>query len=244
MSSISEKQNETSLKWIQFPYLENGDLLQLKTKVTEIGSTKFNNELTLYWIKTEKTIFQPQSSGRLSDKGTINSVPVSYVHKKNKLNVSGDFDVLHCFEKNPDFEVGESVVLNVDEKFRKENSTWHTAADIIHYIISSHFPNLCRNEVQSYPFDAFVNYRSNTGFYPDEKEIIKVFNQKFEELLKDDVKIDLVKEESVRKIVILDKKQECWGTHVPSLKDLGQVVLKQVINEGYKLRINFHVGDQ
>jgi Ser-tRNA(Ala) deacylase AlaX len=86
-------------------YQDYPDLEVHPAHVTLVGQSEYRGK-NYHWIQLDETIFHPHGGGQLSDKGTIDGIPVPYVHKEKMSSDWNDFEVRHCFDESQVFQVG------------------------------------------------------------------------------------------------------------------------------------------
>lgn len=196
------------------------------------------------WIRLNQTIFHPHGGGQLSDKGTINGLPVVYVNKEHFPNRPfNEIEIQHCFAEDIPFEVGEEVALEVEKETREANSKWHTAAHVVDYLVVKAFPQLTGHSGQCYPGDAFMKFDKTLANVPTEDGARKINRLKKEECpTEEEVKkaikegifkvcalpLEVVYNEGVRKLKIGDHPINCGGTHVHQLTEIGKLEISTV----------------
>lgn len=229
----------TGSQLVRLLYLEMPELSACSAKITQIGSGTFGKN-TYQWIKLDKTIFHPQGGGQLSDMGTINGLPVVYVHKE-KINGVQEIEVLHCFDQPISFHQNQDVNLEVDMKNRYKNSVWHTGAHVLDYLVTKYFPNLKGDSGQCYPDNAFMKFTTNDGKYPTKETLKKAVEEGFKAALSS-FNLNVVENEGVRCISINNHDIPCGGTHIHDVeKEMGTLIVKNVTWEKkeQKLRVSY-----
>lgn len=98
-------------------------LLELKAKVLHIEKAKIN-EKEVWAVITDKTIAYPTSGGQLHDIGMIDNIKFNDAVKYQSY-------IVHCLEKKPNFKVGDTVTIQVDEDWRRQLAAHHTATHVI-----------------------------------------------------------------------------------------------------------------
>lgn len=221
-------------------YQTEPDLYVCKATVTDVGTTTIKGT-EYFWIRLNETIFHPHGGGQLSDKGTINGMPVVFVNK-NKLekNDHNLIEIEHCFKNNPELKVGDEVQLKVDEGNRYDNSLWHTAAHVIDYAVVMAFPNLEGYSGQCYPNRSFMKFVLKSGDWPEKSDVKQKVNASIEEITKLPLKIVVV--DGIRKLAIGDHHIPCGGTHIHSLGEITSCsVYKVTLEKRTYLKVSFKV---
>src|SRR3989338_1720869 len=202
-------------------YLHHDEMFETSATVVEVGTAQIKQK-TYYWIRLDQTIFYPQGGGQLSDIGTINDVPVDYVHRVNS-GVRDIFQITHCFEKPIDFAVGSKVVLKVDAANRLLNSRWHTAAHVIGHIIETTFAQFKPFGGECFPGQAHMKFRSEVDQFPSIGEVQDAVKEGYARLLQENPPIRICSESMTRELVIGKfTPVGCGGTHVYSIKEIGK----------------------
>lgn len=239
LEGMAQRTFHTEARISKTLYMDHPKLLRCSAIVAELGSSSIKGR-TFYWVKLDRTIFHPQGGGQLSDKGTMDTTSVDYVHKEVIGNFN-DIEVLHCFNNPVHFSPGQTVHLEVDAQNRHLNSRWHTAAHVLDFLVVKNFPHLKGDSGQCYPENAFMKFVSTNGNYPKKDELQQVIERGFSALLAESVKLTMIYEEGIRKLMIADHAIPCGGTHVSSLSELGALRVKNATLEKKeaKLRISY-----
>lgn len=98
-------------------YYSDEMLTQATARVLEVRPYEGNFAVIL-----DRTLFFPESGGQLSDKGTINGVPLMHVAEEHE-------QILHIIDHSLD--VGETVLLKLDTLSRIDHSQQHTGEHIL-----------------------------------------------------------------------------------------------------------------
>ncbi|MDP3734393.1 MAG: alanyl-tRNA editing protein [Nanoarchaeota archaeon] len=105
-------------------FWQNPYLTECKAKVVSIAGNK---------VKLDQTIFFAFSGGQESDHGTIGGINViSAVKQGDKESI---LDIEYELEKEPDFKVGDEVVVKINGERREKLRKIHSAAHIVYYFV-------------------------------------------------------------------------------------------------------------
>lgn len=208
-------------------YMEQTDLLTYRALITKVGHSEIDKKRQ-YWVQLNETIFHPKGGGQPCDEGTINSIKVIHVHKEIKDKSRLDqFEILHCLDEaeKPHFKEGDEVELKVDGRKRLLYSRLHTAGHLIAEAVNTLYPCLQAYQGNHYPGNSFVRFKLLDSALDDEKEVIlqKVQLQLREWIEKDFPVLGRMQPTGIRSVNITQNWMPCGGTHVESLKRIGQV---------------------
>ena len=105
-----------------------------RTVATTIRAVELDGKGTSFaWLEFDDTLFYPEGGGQPSDRGSVDGLPVVDVQRR-------DGRALHRIEAAPGaFEVGQSVVLELDAERRFDHSQQHTAQHLLSAIAQDHF---------------------------------------------------------------------------------------------------------
>lgn len=212
-------------------YMQKQELFHMKAIVTETGTSEFNKK-RYNWLQTDETIFHPKGGGQLSDAGTINGLPVDYVHKetpdKNRID---QFEILHCFsEDSPfNFKEGDEVELIIDAALRQLYSRMHSAGHLLADTIQEIFTIFVPYHGNHDPENGYVKFKVPSETSVNKEEIIEkalpILNRKISEDLP--VKITTIPT-GLRAILIGKSVMPCGGTHVKCLREIGNIIIKDI----------------
>lgn len=105
------------------------DSLAVKFEASVIRCEKSDKD-NLYELVMDKTLFYPEGGGQPSDMGTINNAEVVYVKENSD-------EIIHYVTK--EFQKGEAVQGEIDQKRRLDFMQQHTGEHIISGLIHSKF---------------------------------------------------------------------------------------------------------
>lgn len=210
-------------------YMEHQNLFNHKAIVTKIGFSEINKK-NYHWLQLDETIFHPKGGGQLSDEGTINGKGVIYAHKnildKNRVD---QFEILHCFEEELHFQVGDEVEMRIDESKRNLYSRMHTAGHLLAETVREAFPELEPYHGNHDPKDGYVKFKMLSEFSREKEEIIHQAQSKLHSNLTQDVLVSVIQLPSgMRAIQIGERSMPCGGTHVHHVREIGPVELTDV----------------
>lgn len=207
-------------------------------------------------VRLDQTYFYAKGGGQPADRGTLAGVDVVNVQTR-------DGKTVHTLDSNPEFEVGATVVGNVDEDFRTYCMRAHTASHLVYgagrKLFDDHgyggfdigekkvrldfTTSRDSTDVNALTFERMVNEavwesKDVTWEEMDAEEARDrpdiVFN------LSDDA----AEAETVRVVEVSDWDiAACGGTHVRNTREIGPVKVFDVSNPGSELvRVEFAVG--
>ncbi|MBI2670426.1 alanyl-tRNA editing protein [Candidatus Woesearchaeota archaeon] len=200
----------------------------------------------------DRTIFYPQGGGQPCDKGTLNSIEVTYVKKS-------DLGVMH-FIKYP--INGNKVHGIIDWSYRYKLMRMHTAQHVISAIVlDSYDAETVGNQIgfdfSRIDFFPFKPSQENLDFIRDEfnKTIDKSLNVKKYFSTRQEVIATISEKrrnlfsrvpETVQEIRVVEienlDKCPCGGTHVDNLGEIGHINIIGVENKGLgKTRFTFEL---
>jgi len=203
-------------------------------------------------IILDQTCFFPKGGGQLGDTGEINGIKVLDTIKR------GD-DIVHVLESEPNFKVGDVVHGKIDWNRRYMMMRMHTAAHVISEMINRDFNALITGNQLDID-QSRIDY--NTESF-DREGIMKSCENANEIIQKDlPVKIYFMKREEAMKIQKITKlanalppqveelriveiegvdMQADGGTHVKSLKEIGEIEIVKLENKGKNNRRLYYV---
>jgi Ser-tRNA(Ala) deacylase AlaX len=190
------------------------------------------NEITL-----DRTIFYAFSGGQSSDSGFIGEIPVK------EAIVRGE-DIIYVLEEEPNFKVGDKVIVRIDWDKRYKIMKLHSAAHVIFFIFEekTKAKKIIGSNVNEEKSRLDYLYEENISeFLP---EVEKEAN---EEIFSNDMKVKTYfdKENPEKRWWELPKKGwkcPCGGTHVKNMNEIKTIRLKRKnIGKG-KERIEIYLG--
>lgn len=208
-------------------YYENSEVYSWRSRIVDL---KRDNSLIIMCF--DETIFYPEGGGQPSDKGVVRGkgweISIEYVYEENGLiwhrgKMEG--------ESNP--QIGDEVVLLVDEELRREYMEQHTAQHLLSAIIergysleTTGFQILDEHTKIEIPYD---------GNNPE--TFIKEVESKVNDYIKKDIPLKIYWIDYDTRIVEIPELDvnPCGGLHVKNLRDLG--LLK--ITDFYKKNNNY-----
>ncbi len=233
------------------------------TKILYYGKFDFS-EFTAKVVKIienmavlDESAFYPTSGGQLHDIGNINEYHVVDVIKQNGI-------ILHVLDKEPSFNIGETVNCSIDMKRRMQLTQHHTAAHIINgaakEVLGDHVwqagaaKTLEKGRLDITHFDALTA--------EEEKAIERIANNMVEKNIEIGkgvhTKADAEQEHGFRlyqggavpgsELRVVDipgfDTEACGGTHVDSTNQVGRIkILKSSKVQDGIVRIEFAAGE-
>ncbi|MBD3203158.1 alanyl-tRNA editing protein [Candidatus Woesearchaeota archaeon] len=212
-------------------FWEDPYLTECSAKAIEINGKK---------TKLNQTIFYAFSGGQQSDKGTIGGITViNAVKKGDREDI---IDIEYGLEKEPDFDVGDEVIVKIDKQRRSRLRRLHSAAHIFYYFFIEKFgkqkiigSNISEKKAR---VDFLFDHSLTDKLFALEKDINNFLKEGHEIITKPDSK-----KPDLRWWHCENWKMPCGGTHVKNTKEIGKIKLKRKnIGKG-KERIEIYLGD-
>lgn len=215
----------------------------------------------------DQTIFHPQGGGQPSDSGLVTYEAGLF----DVLSVQIDMDtgiVTHRGQvKEGDVpKVGETVMLQVDEKKRMLHARLHTAGHLLSHVIDA--LNVPLKSIKGYHFPAgpYVEYLPKEDAFDMSRENLERLGREIEQVanqfITESRTVSVIeahpsqfsademgefsekaqKSTAVRFVAIggTDCPRPCGGTHVASLKEIGRFKVKKISTKG-AIRISYLV---
>jgi len=202
------------------------------TRITNLGFSEIN-KINYNWIELSETIFHPKGGGQPSDEGLIAELKVAYVHKeffdKNHLD---QFKIFHCFEADQPFpfKIGDEVELVVETCTRLLHSRLHSAGHLLAEAVNQCFPELEGYQGNHYPNNSYVKFKISSPMSVESKDEIKERTEReINFWIDQDLKItELMEPSGVRMVKIYKNWTPCGGTHIRSLKEIGEMQITDI----------------
>jgi Ser-tRNA(Ala) deacylase AlaX len=237
--SISN-QTQTKLK-----YFEDTYLFQSKAVLADIiKDESFPDKQVLI---LDETIFYPQGGGQPSDTGFIFNNDKTAIFEVEKTLFNPDGLVWHIgnFTQGK-IQIGDEIILEIDEQKRRLNSKNHTAGHLIDWAIESLNLDLKANKGFHFPQGAYVEYQ---GEIDDKEELIKKIEKKANKIISENPKIEFVFENSQHesgkpmRIMKVEGYQNCpcGGTHVKEVSEIGKIKIRKIQAKKGLVKISYQV---
>ncbi len=170
-------------------------------------------------ITLDKTIFFAFAGGQESDSGTINNIPVKEAKIVNK-------DIIYTLSEQPNFKLGDKVIIKIDKDKRYKLMKLHSAVHLIFFLVEE---KLKLNELIG------SNISQEKGrldyLYPKPiSEILPEIEEKANSLLSQNLEIKTFSDSKDPEIRIWQLNSwhvNCGGTHVKNTKEIGKIKLKR-----------------
>ncbi|MFB6109610.1 MAG: alanyl-tRNA editing protein [Halodesulfurarchaeum sp.] len=229
---------------------DNPEVRQFESTAASIEGTE---------VVLEETYFYPEGGGQPADRGTIEGIPVADVQ-------TGDGEVVHTLEREPDFAVGDAVSGVIDDEFRTYAMRAHTASHVLYGAGRRVFEDIGYGGFGITEEKVRVDFETATEIDDDTLvELERLTNRAIwdsrsvtwaelprEEALElDDIAFNTATEEgamdgadTIRVVTVEDwDVGACGGTHVPNTREIGTVSVLDRSNPGEGLtRVEFAVG--
>jgi alanyl-tRNA synthetase len=186
-------------------------------------------------VKLDQTVFYAFSGGQLSDEGTIGSIKVLKAEKQgDKEDI---IDIEYTLEKEPDFNVGDTVDVKIDPKRRETLRKLHSAAHIVYYFVIEKLGKVKINGSEIQPDKARMDFGYVVEKIPEMKKAVNEFIvQGYDIIMKPGpVKPDL------RWWTCNEWKMPCGGTHVKNTKEIALLKLVRKNKGKGRERIEIHL---
>jgi|AntRauTorckE6833_2_1112554.scaffolds.fasta_scaffold58734_1 Ser-tRNA(Ala) deacylase AlaX len=175
-------------------------------------------------VVLDQTVFFAFSGGQESDTGTIGGIEVINATDTSTKDTPGPIE--YELNTTPDFIVGDTVTVSIDEKRRQDIMRLHTAVHLVYYfvierlgdveIIGSHISQ-GKGRID---FETEINLNE---IREDIQDQLKTYIQQEHDIqtLADE------SDQNIRWWECEDYKMMCAGTHVQNTKEIGIVKLKR-----------------
>ncbi len=172
-------------------------------------------------VELDETIFHPQGGGQPSDQGTIGGIEVAKV-----VDTPDRQGIFHILKTAPTFKVGDKVDLEVNPESRLYFSRLHSAGHLIANIVEAEFPEMKAVQGHHFPGEARVDFA-----FAKQPELLELQTKLVIGLKKQVAESAEVVSEFDDKFGRTIKMGEfnasaCGGTHVASLDQIGEVILR------------------
>ncbi len=187
--------------------------------------TAIVTEINVNVVKLDQTIFFAFSGGQATDSGTIGGINVSEAIKQGDKETV--LDIEYVLEKQPDFKVGDEVIVKIDPIKRDKLRRLHSAVHILHYL----FFDTIKRELEC--IGSNITEEKGRIDYLYEKpltEHIPELEQKMNKFIVEDHKIERIKDPNKPELlywICNNWKMPCGGTHIHSTKEIGTIKLKR-----------------
>jgi alanyl-tRNA synthetase len=175
-------------------------------------------------VKLDQSIFYAFSGGQESDEGTINNIKVTQAIKEgDKENI---IDITYELETPPDFKVGDTVEVKINEEKRAQLRKLHSLAHIAYYFVIEKLGKL------KIVGSNITSTKARMDFLYDKpiNEVLPEIEKNVNTFLAED-HIITSEEDPTKPDLRWWKCEEwampCGGTHVKSTKEIGTIKLKR-----------------
>jgi len=210
-------------------------------------------------VQLSGTYFYPEGGGQPADRGTLGGVSVEDVQSENGT-------VIHTLEREPEFEVGETIVAVIDPEFRTYAMRAHTASHVLYGAGRTVFEDIGYGGFDIGTEKVRVDFETSTEVDDDvlvelerltnraiwesrevtwdrlpREEAMDLEGIAFNDATEEGVMADA---DSIRVVTVEDwDVGACGGTHVTNTREIGPVTVLDRSNPGEGLtRIEFAVG--
>ncbi|AFW95067.1 MULTISPECIES: serine-tRNA(Ala) deacylase AlaX [Nostocales] len=208
-------------------------------KVTDIQQIEFGG-YNVYSIHVDETIFHPQGGGQRSDKGRINDMEVDFVQKEVLDPTNPNLiQINHIVKEKPDFEIGSMVILRVDEEWRFQQMSLHSAGHILAALAEEIEPNLKAVQGHHFPGEAKVTF---IGSPIDEDKLKLMLEERLDEVIRNSMPLTIVDESGVRKLDVGGlTKEACGGTHLTNANQISSIKIRNIKSKKQKTQIGYEI---
>ena len=206
------------------------------TYATEVGTTVIAAALhdERRWLAVRDNIVHPQGGGQPADIATVNGAASSVVRVQHEQPLIALVPELPAGELP---SVGEPVSVAVDRAARLEHAALHTAGHLVdaavrargfRHIVSNHFPGQARIE-----FEAGTALEDAEGF-------VAAVQADVHAVIDKDLPVETYWMDG-RRYVRIDEfsLDECAGTHISSLAELGDLVVRSAKVKKGRLKVGY-----
>lgn len=233
-------------------YLEDFTLLEGKATVLDISQ---DNGRTM--IILDQTIFYPQGGGQPYDKGIIENNNGIFLVEEVRL-VDGIVKHFGTF-KQGSFKKGDTVTCLVDKSRRDLHSRLHSGGHIVDMAVTALQLPWIPGKGYHFPEGPYVEYAGSLEGIDREKlkKDIEDLCNKFINEGRDTKLIFMSKDEMkkvchhvpdylpagkpARVVMYGDFGVPCGGTHVKNLRDIQQMTIRKIKQEGSNIRVGYDV---
>lgn len=187
------------------------------------------------YVVLDQTLFHPQGGGQPADLGTIEGVEVTHVA------AAGD-DIRHYLATTAPFSTGQQVALIVDDARRSLHERLHTAGHLIGSVVELLFPQAEAVAGHHWPGESRVDFRLRVDAL-DPESIQFILEPELRRAVARNPKVYSAESAPGRRAVIIEgyRPIACGGTHVASVGEVGEVVLRRLMLKKDRLRIGYDV---
>lgn len=233
-------------------YLE--DFTLLEGKATVLGVNQENSRI---FVILDQTIFYPQGGGQPYDKGFIENEKGKFRVEEVRF-VDGIVKHFGIFQEGS-FQNGDTVTCLVDKARRDLHSRLHSAGHVVDMAITALKLSWIPGKGYHFPDGPYVEYAGSLEGFDKEKlkkEIEALCNQFINQ--ERDTKLIFMSKEEMKKVchhvpdylpagkptrVVMygDFGVPCGGTHVKNLRDIKQMTIRKIKQEGPNIRVGYDV---
>jgi Ser-tRNA(Ala) deacylase AlaX len=233
-------------------YLE--DFTLLNDKATILAISPDNNR---FCIILDQTIFYPQGGGQPYDKGTIEDDIAKFIVEDVRF-IDGIVKHFGTFEHGT-FEIHDIVNCNVNKERRELHSRLHSAGHVVDMAVTALNLNWVPGKGYHFPDGPYIEYQGKLEDTDKEKLKTNIENlcNKFINEAKETTLIFMNKDEMkkvchhvpeylpagkpLRVVMYGDFGVPCGGTHVGNLKDIREICIRKVKQDGPNIRIGYDI---
>jgi len=183
-------------------------------------------------VRLNRTLFHPESSEQLSDRGKVGSHAV--------LDVKWDAqDIDHYLSSSRDLVHGKTVGITVDKYWRTLQSTYHSSGHLLQSIVPRVRKDCVAVFGRHWPESArLVFYAAG----PLSRDDVAEINQAFLKETSRDYPVEIVFSNGVRQVQLADYDPiVCHGTHVQRTSDIASMEISYMNFDGECLIMDYVV---
>ena len=206
-------------------YLEQMQQLTHTARVAGVEEVEGKTHVVL-----DETIFYPQGGGQPYDQGVIENE--SGVFKVEEVRfVEG---IVRHIGTGHAFQIGEQVILNVDEPRRKLHMRLHSGGHLLDMAINKLGLGWKPGKGYHWPEGPYIEYSGEIEENKNEElrmKIEKMANELIGEAIPTTIKFlpdELVNGKPARVVMYGGFSVPCGGTHVANLKDIGHLTIRKM----------------
>ncbi len=169
-------------------------------------------------VELDQTTFYAESGGQSGDTGTLNEEKVVYTKYI-------DDKLVHVMDKEPTFNVGDTVHGIIDWDRRYRIMKLHSASHMMEYYLWKHFGYMKRTGSNVDDKKDRADYENEERLDPETLNIVEEDTNKF--LTGGHLIIITVDDKGIRTWRCGPVEMHCAGTHVKNTREIGLINLKR-----------------
>ncbi|MDK2460299.1 hypothetical protein QHH11_14330 [Aphanizomenon sp. PH219] len=131
------------------------------------------------------------------------------------------------------------VMLRVDEEWRFQQMSLHSAGHILAALVEKIEPNLKAVQGHHFPGEAKVTF---IGSPIDENKLKLMLEEKLDEVIRNSMPLKIVHEAGVRKLDVGGlAKEACGGTHLTNANQISSIKIRNIKSKKQKNQIGYEI---